>query len=77
MTVWLGLALLLLLAGVIIWQAAALSRCRFWCPSCGRLFALLWYRLLFRRHVNGEWRLTCPHCGHKGWCRAKREWKEG
>lgn len=71
MAVWVGLVLLLS-AGAIVWQARVLSRCRFWCRSCGRLFVLPWTRLLFRQHVNDEWRLVCPHCGRKGWCPARR-----
>ncbi len=63
---------LLILVALIIGQARALVRCRFWCKSCGTLFSLPWTRLLFRQHVNDEWRLTCPHCGSKGWCPARR-----
>lgn len=67
---------LLVSAALIVAQARALARCRFWCKSCGQLFALPWTKLLFRQHVNEEWRLTCPHCGHKGWCIARRNGKD-
>lgn len=77
MTIWIGLGVLVLLVAVIIWQARVLSRCRFWCPSCGNLFALPWTKLVFRQHVNDEWRLTCPRCGQKGWCPARRPKKGG
>lgn len=75
MVLAIGLVLLLLVA-LIVAQARALSRCRFWCRSCGALFALPWTKLLFRQHVNGEWWLICPHCGKKGWCTVYKP-KEG
>ncbi|HJA48772.1 MAG TPA: hypothetical protein H9790_05535 [Candidatus Agathobaculum intestinipullorum] len=77
MAVWAGLTVLVLLIGAVVWQALALARCRFWCPSCGRLFALPWAKLIFRQHVNDEWRLTCPRCGCKGWCPARHPKKGG
>lgn len=70
-------AVLLVLAALVVGQAHALSRCRFWCKSCGELFALPWTKLILRQHVNEEWRLTCPRCGHKGWCTARRPGKDG
>ena len=75
--VWVGLGALALLVGAVFLQARTLARCRFWCPSCGRLFALPWTKLLFRQHINEEWRLTCPHCGQKGWCPARRPYRGG
>lgn len=69
-------AVLLILAALIIGQARALARCRFWCKSCGTLFSLPWSKLLFRQHVNEEWRLVCPCCGQKGWCQARRPGKK-
>ena len=79
MPYWIAGALLVvvLLAALIVWQACALSRCRFWCPSCGRLFRLPWTKLLFRRHVHEDWLLRCLHCGEKGWCAVRRAYKGG
>ena len=79
MQYWIAGALLVvvLLAALIVWQARTLSRCRFWCPSCGRLFRLPWTKLLFRRHVHEDWLLRCPHCGEKGWCAVRRAYKGG
>ena len=77
MPYWIAGALLVvvLLAVLIVWKACALSRCSFWCPSCGRLFRLPWTKLLFRRRENEDWLLRCPYCGAKGWCTAKRKYK--
>lgn len=79
MPYWLGavLSVLLLLTALVIWQARILSRRRFWCRACGRLFRLPWTKLLFRQHIQEDWLLRCPYCGEKGWCTAKRNGKRG
>lgn len=73
-----GTALLgvLLLAVLAAGQAVMRSRWRFWCRECGQLFQMPWYRLLFCRHVHEDWLLRCPHCGHRGWCTARKSEKE-
>ncbi|MDO5141817.1 MAG: hypothetical protein Q4D31_02220 [Eubacteriales bacterium] len=79
MTGWViaAVVVIALSAGLIVWQAKALAKCRFWCRACGTLFELPWRRLVFRQHVNEEWWLCCPHCGRKGWCVARRKGKDG
>ncbi len=72
MPYWIAGALLavVLLAVLIVWQACALSRCRFWCPSCGRLFRLPWTKLLFRRHVHEGLAAALPALRGKGLVRG-------
>ena len=77
MRYWITGAFLLavLVAIMMVWQARILSRCRFWCRACGRLFRLPWTKLLFRQHMHEDWLLRCPYCGAKGWWTAKRKYK--
>ena len=62
------LLVLVLAAGVIVWLAYRLSRCAFRCKACGGTFRIGWRRALFVEHIDRDYRLTCPHCGKKGWC---------
>ena len=41
----------------------------FRCDHCHKEFHIKWTRVLFTEHSEKDYRLTCPHCNTKDWCR--------
>lgn len=38
------------------------------CPQCHEIFKPAFKEAFFARHTPNTRKLTCPHCGHKGFC---------
>jgi len=38
------------------------------CPQCHEVFKPTFKKAFFARHTPNARKLTCPHCGHKGYC---------
>ncbi|MDO4270990.1 MAG: hypothetical protein Q4C72_08730 [Eubacteriales bacterium] len=70
-----------ILVGIVLFLAAVLakrlSHCVFTCKSCGGAFRIPWRRALWVEHFNSDYKLSCPHCGKKGWCAAARPNEKG
>ena len=43
-------------------------RVRYICPKCHMIFRTSFREMFFANHTPTTRRLTCPHCGHKGFC---------
>lgn len=67
--VFVPILLLYLMANSII-----LSRKSYACPSCGHVFRMKWYQLMFKmsgmaKYGDSELRLKCPSCGKTDFCK--------
>ncbi len=51
-----------------------LSKKSYACPSCGHVFRMKWYELMFKmsgmaKYGDSELRLKCPSCGKTNFCK--------
>ncbi len=68
--IWLPFALgMLLVIGLGLWVSWYYwSRVAYICPHCHGVFQPGLREAVFARHTLNTRRLTCPHCGHHGFC---------
>jgi len=55
-------------AAVCLIIARILSRHRFRCRHCGKVFQPKWTQMLFEIHALNDYKLVCPSCGVKDFC---------
>lgn len=70
MGIWWPFALwgALLIPAAILFSLYYFRRVAYICPACHRLFKPLLRQSVFARHTPSLRKLTCPHCGHHGFC---------
>ena len=58
---------LVILAGIWI-SAYYFKNVAYLCPQCHKVFKPTFKEAFFAWHTPNTRKLTCPHCGHKGYC---------
>ena len=64
----LAVAMVLVLIGTACLVRYYYRNVRYICPSCHAVFRPAFGNFLFSNHTPNTRRLTCPACGHKGFC---------
>ena len=66
---WPFLAYLPILIGVAVWITVFyFNRVEYICPKCHTVFKPGFKEMFFANHTPSTRKLTCIHCGHKGFC---------
>lgn len=66
---WPYVAWLPVTVGIAIWLSVFyFHRVDYICPQCHSVFRPDFREMFFARHTPSTRRLTCTHCGHKGFC---------
>ena len=64
----LGIGLPVVLLGITGLVRYYFKKVAYICPQCHRTFVPGFWEMFFARHTPTTRRLTCTHCGHKGFC---------
>jgi len=56
-------------AAAVILIARKIASHRFKCRHCSGEFRVNWPRIIITEHSASEYKLVCPLCGAKDWCR--------
>ncbi|MBO5214010.1 MAG: MerR family transcriptional regulator [Clostridia bacterium] len=65
---WFGAGMVILILGAIWLSAYYFKSVDYICPQCNRVFKPTFKEAFFANHTPNTRKLTCPHCGHKGFC---------
>ena len=63
-----ALGLAVEIAGAVFITRYYFSRVAYICPECHEVFRPKFREAFWANHTPHTRRLTCPHCGHKGFC---------
>ena len=63
-----ALGLAVEIAGAVFITRYYFSRVAYLCPECHEVFRPKFREAFWANHTPRTRRLTCPHCGHKGFC---------
>ena len=79
--VWIPIILYLplLILGCVLISYYYIKKVQFICPDCHAVFTPRKMEMLFARHTLRTRNLTCPPCGHKGFCievYKRDQWEE-
>lgn len=69
MGMWILIGLVVFVVGIAVGLSRRQSQHWFCCANCHCCFQVRWMMLLFSEHAFRDLLLTCPHCGHRGYCR--------
>ena len=65
---FLGIGMPLMLVGIVGLVCYYYKKVAYICPQCHQTFVPGFWEMFFARHTPTTRRLTCTHCGHKGFC---------
>ena len=65
---FLGIGLPVVLLGIAGLMRYYYKKVAYICPQCHQTFTPGFWEMFFARHTPTTRRLTCTHCGHKGFC---------
>ncbi len=61
----------------IIWSRIYYKKVAYICPQCHKEFKPSFKEMFFANHTPNTRKLTCPSCGHKGFCVETDSGNEG
>jgi len=62
----LSMAVIVVVCSLLTWDIYRI--CAYLCPECGRVFRPTFRQFFFAAHTPKTRKLTCIHCGHRGYC---------
>lgn len=65
---WFGVGMVLVILGGIWVSSYYFKSVDYICPQCNHVFKPKFKEAFFANHTPNTRKLTCPHCGHKGFC---------
>ena len=65
---WFGVGMVLVILGGIWVSSYYFKNVDYICPQCNHVFKPKFKEAFFANHTPNTRKLTCPHCGHKGFC---------
>ncbi len=65
---WFGAGMILVIFGGIWVSSYYFKKVDYICPQCNHVFKPKFKESFWANHTPNTRKLTCPHCGHKGFC---------